>query len=115
MSGKYLTDGLMHTAIGYTLNNWSSLTALLDHAELPIDNNLMENSIRPFTVGRRNWLFSGSPRGAEASAFLYSLIESAKVNGWEPRAYLNTLFERYPTAISEQERRQLLPMFLTKT
>jgi len=115
MSGKYISDGLMHKAVGYTLNNWSSLTAFLEHPDLPIDNNRMENSIRPFTVGRRNWLFSGSPRAADASAFMYSLIESAKANGWEPRAYLNALFERYPHAGTEEERRLLLPMFLTKT
>ncbi len=115
MSGKYINDGLMHKAVGYTLNNWSSLTALLEHPDLPIDNNKMENSIRPFTVGRRNWLFSGSPRAANASAFMFSLIECAKANKWEPRAYLNTLFERYPYAKTKEERRQLLPMFLTRT
>lgn len=115
LAAKYIDKGLMQNAIGYTLNNWASLSAFVDHADLPIDNNPIENAIRPFTVGRRNWLFSGSPRGAHASAFMYSLIETAKANGWEPRAYLNALFERYPTAKTEEERRQLLPMFLAKT
>jgi hypothetical protein len=55
----------------------------------------MEQAIRPFTMGRKNWLFAGSPRGASASAFIYSLIESAKANGLEPKRYLNELFERY--------------------
>ena len=72
----------------------------------------MEQAIRPFTIGRRNWLFSGGPRGAEASAFLYSLVETAKACGWEPKAYLQTLFECFPLAKNDEERRALLPMFL---
>lgn len=75
-------------------------------------NNPIERAIRPFTLGRRNWLFSGSPRGASASAFIYSLIETARANGWEPKQYLETLFERYPSARTTEERRALLPMHL---
>ena len=109
---SYLSKGLMRTAIRYALNARVSLTAFLDHAELPIDNNPMENAIRPFTVGRRNWLYAGSPRGANASAFIYSLVESAKGCGLEPKAYLQALFERYPFARTTEERRALLPMFI---
>jgi hypothetical protein len=109
---QFPTQGLMHTAIYYALNNWHKLTAFLDHPVMPLDNNPMERAIRPFTLGRRNWLFSGSPRGARASALLYSLVETAKANGWEPKAYLNALFECYPHATSDNERRALLPMFL---
>ena len=109
---QFPSRGLMHTAIYYALNNWHKLTAFLDHPVMPLDNNPMEQAIRPFTLGRRNWLFSGSPRGARSSALLYSLVETAKANGWEPKAYLNALFERYPHAQSDEERRALLPMFL---
>ena len=109
---QFPSQGLMHTAIYYALNNWHKLTAFLDHPVMPLDNNPMEQAIRPFTLGRRNWLFSGSPRGARASALLYSLVETARTNGWEPKAYLNALFERYPLAASDDERRALLPMFL---
>ncbi len=109
---RYMTKGLLRTALFYTQNNWQSLTAFMHHADIPLDNNLIENAIRPFTVGRRNWLYSASPRGAHASAFIYSLVESAKANGLEPRAYLQTLFERYPHAKTTEQRRQLLPMFL---
>lgn len=109
---QFPNKGLMQTAIYYALNNWHKLTAFLDHPVMPLDNNPMEQSIRPFTLGRRNWLFAGSPRGANASALLYSLVESARANGWEPKAYLNALFERYPLATSDDERRALLPMFL---
>lgn len=81
---SYPDKGLMKTAIGYCLNNWESLTAFLTHADLVITNNPVERSIRPFTIGRKNWLFSGGPRGAHASAFIYTLVESAKANGLEP-------------------------------
>jgi transposase len=60
--------------------------AFLTHPDLPIDNNPMEQAIRPFTLGRKNWLFAGSPRGADASAFIYSLIETANPMGWNPSA-----------------------------
>ena len=109
MAPKYLSKGAMKTAIGYALNNWPKFTAFLDHPEMPIDNNPMEQAIRPFTIGRRNWLFAGSPRGADASAFIYSLIETAKANGLEPWGYLNALFEAYPHASNDDERRKLLP------
>ena len=60
-------------------------------------------------VGRKNWLFSGSPRGADASATLYSLVESAKANGKEPHAYLSTLFEELPTAKTAEDYARLAP------
>jgi transposase len=63
----------------------------------------------PFVVGRKNWLFSGHPRGAKASATLYSLVETAKANGLEPYQYLNFLFERLPYAQTEEDYRNLLP------
>ena len=62
------------------------------------DNNSAENAIRPFVVGRKNWLFAGTPKGALASAGLYSLIETAKANGLEPYRYLRYLFEELPFA-----------------
>lgn len=112
LAAQFVSQGLMNTAIHYALNNWHKFTAFIDHAALPLDNNPIERQIRPFTLGRRNWLFSGSPRGADASAFLYSLIETAKANGWEPKAYLQILFEQYPHAKTDDQRRELLPMFL---
>lgn len=112
LCSQYPKKGLMRDAIGYALNNWHKLTAFLDHADLPLDNNPAEAAIRPFTIGRKNWIFAGSPRGAASSAFWYSLVETAKANGWEPRAYLNELFERFPLARTRDEQRALLPMFL---
>ena len=72
MAADYPDKGLMKTAIGYVVNNWGSLTAFLTHPDLVITNNEAENAIRPFTIGRKNWLFSGGPRGADASAFIYT-------------------------------------------
>lgn len=111
--GRYSSKGAMKAAIGYALNNWHKFTAFLSHPDLPIDNNPMEQAIRPFTLGRKNWLFAGSPRGADASAFIYSLIETAKANGLEPKRYLQELFERYPLAINDEQRSELLPWNFT--
>ncbi|MBF0557070.1 MAG: transposase domain-containing protein, partial [Nitrospirae bacterium] len=73
-----------------------------------------ENAIRPFVVGRKNWLFSGHPRGAEASAALYSLIETAKANGLEPYKYLRYIFEQLPYARTEDDYKSLLPQYVDK-
>jgi transposase len=96
-------------AIRYTLDDWKKLVVYLLNGIVPIDTTLVETAIRPFVVGRKNWLFSGSPRGAEASAAIYSIIETAKANGLEPYAYLRHLFEKLPLAKSDDEIRCLLP------
>jgi len=111
-NGKVLPKSLLGKAIHYTLGLWPQLTVYLEEGIIPIDNNPAENAIRPFVIGRKNWLFSGSPRGAHASAILYSLIETAKANNLEPNAYLNYLFEQLPLAKSEQALIKLLPQHL---
>jgi len=78
------------------------------------DNNMAENAIRSFVVGRKNWLFSGSPRGARASAAIYSLIETAKANDLEPYQYLRHLFENIPQAKTAKGLKALLPMNLDR-
>lgn len=105
--------GLLGKAIHYALNLWPVLTTYLEDGHLEIDNNLTENAIRPFVVGRNGWLFSGSPQGAEASATLYTLVETAKACGLEPHAYLTYLFEHLPTASTPEALRALLPGNLT--
>jgi hypothetical protein len=75
------------------------LITFLTHGEVPLDNNRCENSIRPFVVGRKGWLFSDTVKGAVASADLYSLVESAKANGVEPHAYLSLLF--FPDSVRQ--------------
>lgn len=96
-------------AISYVLDRWDTLCVYLYDGRIPIDNNLVENVIRPFVVGRKNWLFSGSPRGASASAAMYSLIETAKANGMEPYWYLRYLFEKLTATVTDEQRLCLLP------
>ncbi len=103
---------LLGKAIGYALKQWGRLLVYLEDGRLRPDNNLAENAIRPFAVGRKNWLFSGHPRGADASATLYSLIETAKANDLEPYRYLRHLFEHLPTATSDAQRKALLPQYI---
>jgi transposase len=105
--------GLLGKAIGYTLNQWDRLIGFLEDGRLSPDNNSAENAIRPFVVGRKNWLFSGTPAGAEASALLYSLIETAKANKLEPYAYLRHVFELLPLAQSLEDYEALLPWNLS--
>jgi hypothetical protein len=106
--------GLLGQGISYTLNQWHRLVRYLKDARLKPDNNLAENAVRPFVVGRKNWLFSGNPAGAKASATLYSLIESAKANGLEPYQYLRFLFDRMPLAQSQEDYKALLPNKIDK-
>jgi transposase len=84
-------------AIDYSLGRWHALTRYLDDGNVPICNNAVENSIRPLALGRRNWLFVGSQVAGERAANIMSLIESAKLNGLDPWAYLKDVFERLPT------------------
>jgi len=95
-------------AIDYSLSNWPALTTFLDDGAVPIDNNAAENAIRPLAVGRKNWLFVGSQSAGERAAVLMSLIESAKLNGHDPWAYLKDVFERLPT-LKNRDLAQLLP------
>lgn len=104
---------LLGKAISYTLKQWERLIVYLDHPSMTPDNNMAENAIRPFCVGRKNWLFSGTPDGAKASADLYSLIETAKANNLEPYKYLRYLFEKLPFAENEDDYKALLPVNLT--
>ncbi len=109
---QVVPKSLLGKAVNYTLNQWSRLLVYLDHPFMTPDNNLAENAIRPFVIGRKNWLFSGTPDGASASADLYSLIETAKANKLEPYKYLRYLFEKIPFAENENDYRALLPMNL---
>lgn len=105
--------GLLGKALSYALNHWGKLVRYLEDGHITPDNNLAENAIRPFVVGRKNWLFSGHPNGAGAAATLYSLIETAKSCGLEPFHYLRYIFEKIPYARSEGDFAALLPQRLT--
>lgn len=104
---------LLGKAINYTLNQWHRLIGYIDSEDATPDNNLAENAIRPFCIGRKNWLFAGNPEGAQASATIYSLLESAKANKLEPYKYLRYLFEKLPFAETIEDYGKLLPSSLS--
>lgn len=107
VSGSKLED-----AVTYANNQRTYLSAFLEHGEVEISNNLAENAIRPFVVGRKNWLFSDTPKGADSSAIVYTLVETAKANGVEPYAYLLRVLSLLPYLgrnPSNAELNELLP------
>lgn len=93
---KTLPKSKLGEAIGYSLNQWNNLIAFMKDGRIAIDNNLAERAIKPFVIGRKNYLFSKSPKGARASAMSYSIIETAKANNLSPFLYLSYLFEKLP-------------------
>ena len=106
---QVLPAGKTGEAFAYTLGQWDKLERFLDHADLTPDNNRAENAIRPFVVGRKNWLFSGNDTGAESSCRVFSLIETAKLNDKEPYAYLLAILSRLPEVRKTGAWESLLP------
>lgn len=106
---KIPKDGLTYNAIRYMTNQWTYLIGYCEDGNLNISNAGAENAIRPFAVGRRAWLFADTPQGAHASARCYSLIETAKINGLEPQAYINYLLKHIATADKPEKLDALLP------
>jgi transposase len=106
--------GLLGKALEYARSNWPRLVRYLEDVHLTPDNNIAENHVRPFAVGRKNWLFAGHPNGAEAGATLFTLIETAKACGLEPYWYLRFLFQKLPLAQSEEDFKALLPQKVSR-
>jgi len=106
---RYLPQSLMGQAINYALNQWPSLERFLAHGEVEIDNNLVENAIRPTAIGKKNWLFFGSEAAGQRSAVMYTLIENCRLHGVEPYAYLKDVLERLPRTTNRQVA-QLTPL-----
>jgi transposase len=90
----YSLKGRVAEAMKYTRNQRRALLMFLRDGRVPIDNNVCERAIRPVAIGRKNWLFAGSVSGAKAAAVLYTLVESAKATGVDPRAYLEAVLSR---------------------
>jgi transposase len=109
-SEKVLPSSLAGKAVSYTLGQWQALSRYIEHADLTPDNNAAENAIRPFVLGRKNWMICGSPDGAKYACLFYSLIETAKANGLNPFDYLMMLFYFAPRATNEQDWIRLLPL-----
>jgi transposase len=107
--GQVPPQMLTGKAMTYLNNQWPQLVRSLDDGRLEVDNNRCENALRPFVLGRKAWLFSDTPAGAEASARLYGLVETAKANGCEPYAYLRRVFTDLPKATTLAEIEALLP------
>lgn len=107
---KVTPDSIAGKALKYAWNEWAYLMNCFASGEYRIDNNYIESHIRPFTIGRKNWMFSVKPEGATASANLYSLVETAKANGIDSFDYLNMVFKKLPLAQTEQDFLDLLPV-----
>ena len=103
-------DSVLGKAIRYTLNQWAYLIRYLEDGNLQIDNNAAERHIKPFVIGRKNWLFNQTPRGADASAILYSLVQTAIANNLEPFEYLSYLFTELPKLGRHYEAEELDPL-----
>ncbi len=111
---KHPKDSLTYKAMYYTLNQWDTLTGYCEDGNLCISNILAENAIRPLAIGRRNWLFSDTPKGARGSATCYSLIETAKANGLEPYEYILHVLRYIAAADSVEKLEALLPWNIKK-
>jgi transposase len=110
---QVLPSGKLGEAIAYLDKYWPRLVRYCEDGRLPIDNNPAENAIRPFVIGRKNWMFSATQKGAHASAAIYSLIETVRANGLEPYHYLRHVLKELPKAQSVEDYERLLPWNLT--
>ncbi|MFT4671977.1 MAG: transposase [Pseudohongiellaceae bacterium] len=91
---QVLPKSAIGKAIGYSLRQWPKLSRYIEHGNLNIGNNRAERAIKPFVIGRKNWMFANTTNGAKASATLYSLIETAKANGLVPFDYIKYVLDK---------------------
>jgi transposase len=98
----FLPQSTMGKAVTYALSQWESLEVYLHEPEIEIDNNLVENEIRPTALGIKNWLFFGDADAGERSAIIYSIIESCRRRGIEPYTYLHDVLTRSPSMTNRQ-------------
>ena len=99
---RFLPRSTMGKAVSYTLAQWESLEVYLKEPEIEIDNNLVENAIRPTALGKKNWLFFGDADAGQRSAIIYSIIESCRRHDIEPYTYLRDVLTRLPTMTNRQ-------------
>lgn len=111
--GKYKPKTLTGTAIAYTLRQREGLQVYVDRGQVEIDNNLIENAIRPTALGRKNWLFIGDEKAGWRSAVIYTILQSCKTYGIDPYAYLKDVLERLPQ-MKIQEIDQITPSTWSK-
>ena len=101
-SGRHLPQSLLGIAIDYALGQWRTLDVYLDDGRVEIDNNLVENAIRPTALGKKNWLFMGDADAGERGAIIYTVIESCRRRGIDPYAYLKDILTRLPNMTNHQ-------------
>jgi transposase len=107
---RVLPQSGLGKACGYLLNHWTPLTAHLDHGETRLDNNLVENAIRPSAIGKKNWLFIGHPDAGQRSAIIYSIVVSCQRHGKDPYAYMKDVLTRLPKMSTKDDLSPLLPI-----
>ena len=100
--GRYLPQSGLAQAIDYALGQWPTLTVYLNNGRVEIDNNLVENAIRPTAIGKKNWLFIGDAGAGQRSAIIYTVIESCRRRGLDPYAYLRQVLTRLPHMTNRQ-------------
>jgi transposase len=101
LQSRYLPRSPMGEAISYALNQWEAVSRFVDHGEVEIDDNLVENAIRPTCVGKKNWMFFGSEEAGVRNAAVFTLIQNCRMHGIEPYAYLKDVLERLPTTTNK--------------
>ncbi|HEY4300648.1 MAG TPA: IS66 family transposase [Candidatus Didemnitutus sp.] len=109
MQAQALPQSPLGQACTYLLNQWAPLTAHLNHSQTRLDNNLIENAIRPSAIGKKNWLFIGHPEAGQRSAIIYSLVGSCQRHGKDPLAYLRHVLTRLPAMTTRDDLAPLLP------
>lgn len=109
-----LPKSLLGKAMSYARSEWPRLVRYLDDGRVDIDNNAAERSIKPFVIGRKNWLFSNTSSGAKASAVIYSLIRSAQANDIDPYQWLNYALAQLPLCSTDEQRKALLPYLINR-
>mgnify|MGYP002621286781 FL=1 len=111
LSAKVLDGSALSKAVNHALGRWPALVRYLDDGRYPIDNNPVENAIRPVAIGRKNWLFAGSHSAGQRAAAIMSLLATAKANGLDPHAWLTDVLTRLPTT-KQRDIDSLLPLVL---
>jgi transposase len=106
---RHLPRSLVGKACAYLLDNWEPLTTHLRHSESRLDNNLVENAIRPSAIGKKNWLFIGHPDAGQRSAIIYSIVVSCQRHGKDPLAYLRDVLTRLPRMTNQDDLAALTP------
>ena len=106
---QVLPKGKLGRAIDYTLAIWDRLNIYVEHGCLEIDNNWIENGIRPTAIGKKNWLFMGGETTGQRSAIIYTLVECARRHGHDPESYLTDILERLPAMTNQDDLSVLLP------